>query len=97
MKNTHVVARERMDRGRFPTAVSALDRVLPTKPTTYPEPFASRVAGREKRPLGDLFGLANFGVNITRLPLTNCDWAVAFSVGPTSPCRLLLNNSERPL
>jgi uncharacterized cupin superfamily protein len=25
------------------------------------------VAGREKRPLGDLFGLTNFGVNITRL------------------------------
>jgi uncharacterized cupin superfamily protein len=23
--------------------------------------------GREKRPLGDLFGLANFGVNLTRL------------------------------
>jgi len=25
------------------------------------------VAGREKRPLGDLFGLKNFGVNLTRL------------------------------
>lgn len=25
------------------------------------------MAGREKRPLGDLFGLANFGVNLTRL------------------------------
>ena len=24
------------------------------------------MAGREKRPLGDVFGLANFGVNITR-------------------------------
>jgi uncharacterized cupin superfamily protein len=35
--------------------------------TNYPEPFASRVAGRDKRPLGDLFGLANFGVNLTRL------------------------------
>src|ERR1700759_5357427 len=35
--------------------------------TNYPEPFASRMAGRDKRPLGDLFGLANFGVNITRL------------------------------
>jgi uncharacterized cupin superfamily protein len=34
----------------------------------YPEPFASRVAGRVRRPLGDLFGLANFGVNLTRLP-----------------------------
>ena len=38
-----------------------------TKPSNYPEPFASRMAGREKRPLGDLFGLANFGVNLTKL------------------------------
>jgi len=35
--------------------------------TNYPEPFASRMAGRDKRPLGDLFGLTSFGVNITRL------------------------------
>jgi len=27
----------------------------------------ARVAGREKKPLGDLFGLSNFGVNLTRL------------------------------
>lgn len=33
----------------------------------YPEPFASRMKGREKRPLGDLFGLSNFGVNLTQL------------------------------
>ena len=38
-----------------------------TKLTNYPEPFASRMAGREKRPLGELFGLTNFGVNLTRL------------------------------
>jgi uncharacterized cupin superfamily protein len=37
------------------------------KPSIYPEPFASRMAGREKRTLGDLFGLSNFGVNLTRL------------------------------
>ena len=35
--------------------------------SVYPEPFASRVAGRLKRPLGDLFGLQKFGVNWTRL------------------------------
>ena len=34
----------------------------------YPEPFATRVAGRERRALGDVFGLTNFGVNLTRLP-----------------------------
>lgn len=37
------------------------------KKTLYPEPFASRVAGREKRQLGDYFGLKNFGVNLTTL------------------------------
>jgi uncharacterized cupin superfamily protein len=38
-----------------------------TKPSNYPEPFFSRMAGREKRPLGDLFGLKKFGVNLTKL------------------------------
>lgn len=33
----------------------------------YPEPFARAVEGRLKRPLGDVFGLQNFGVNWTRL------------------------------
>lgn len=37
------------------------------KPSSYPEPFASRMSGREKRQLGDFFGLTNFGVNLTRL------------------------------
>jgi uncharacterized cupin superfamily protein len=30
-------------------------------------PFAAKTAGREKRALGSLFGLTNFGVNLTRL------------------------------
>jgi len=34
----------------------------------YPEPFAARVRGRERRALGELFGLTRFGVNLTRLP-----------------------------
>ncbi len=33
----------------------------------YPEPFFSMMRGREKRQLGDTFGLKNFGVNLTRL------------------------------
>jgi uncharacterized cupin superfamily protein len=37
------------------------------KITNYPDPFVARVGGRLKRPLGDLFGLRNFGVNLTRL------------------------------
>jgi uncharacterized cupin superfamily protein len=50
-----------------PVAIVAADAPLRAKQTGYPQPFAARVAGREKRPLGDLFGLANFGVNLTRL------------------------------
>jgi uncharacterized cupin superfamily protein len=50
-----------------PKAILATDAPAKTRPSNYPEPFASRMAGREKRPLGDLFGLANFGVNLTRL------------------------------
>lgn len=37
------------------------------KQTNYPEPFALRMKGRLKHPLGDLFGLKDFGVNLTRL------------------------------
>ncbi|WP_437952066.1 cupin domain-containing protein [Sorangium sp. So ce296] len=37
------------------------------KPSNYPEPFASRVAGRQKQALGDVFGLRSFGVNRTTL------------------------------
>ena len=49
------------------TAVFATAVPPRTRPSLYPEPFASRMAGREKRPLGDFFGLGNFGVNLTRL------------------------------
>src|SRR6476619_7342843 len=48
-------------------AIVAAEAPARTRPSNYPEPFASRMAGREKRPLGDLFGLTNFGVNLTRL------------------------------
>ncbi len=50
-----------------PVAIVAAQAPVRTKQTNYPEPFATRMAGREKRPLGDLFGLHNFGVNLTRL------------------------------
>lgn len=45
----------------------AADAAPRTKPSNYPEPFASRMAGREKKPLGDPFGLNQFGVNLTTL------------------------------
>lgn len=50
-----------------PVALVAAEVAPRQAKTIYPEPFASRVAGREKRVLGDLFGLKNFGVNLTRL------------------------------
>jgi uncharacterized cupin superfamily protein len=50
-----------------PVAIVAADAPARSKPSNYPQPFASRMAGREKRQLADLFGLTNFGVNLTRL------------------------------
>jgi len=50
-----------------PVAIVAAQAPAKAKQTNYPEPFASRMAGRLKHPLGDLFGLANFGVNLTKL------------------------------
>ena len=46
-----------------PVALLAEQAPPRTTPSNYPEPFASMVAAREKRPLGNLFGLNNFGVN----------------------------------
>lgn len=50
-----------------PLAIRAADAEPRVKPSNYPEPFASRMGERLKRPIGDLFGLANFGVNLTTL------------------------------
>lgn len=50
-----------------PLAVEAAAQPPRTRPSNYPEPFFSRMQCREKRPLGDLFGLRNFGVNLTTL------------------------------
>lgn len=50
-----------------PIAIQALDIPPRTKPSNYPEPFFSRMQGREKRQLGDFWNLKNFGVNLTRL------------------------------
>ncbi len=48
-------------------AMKAAEAPPRSKPSLYPQPFASRMSGRVKRPLGDVFGLKNFGVNLTRL------------------------------
>ena len=52
---------------KYPVALAAASAAPRTKKSNYPEPFASRMEGRIKRPLGDLFGLKNFGVNLTTL------------------------------
>ncbi|HXY98088.1 MAG TPA: cupin domain-containing protein [Steroidobacteraceae bacterium] len=43
-------------------SVTALNR------SGYPEPYRSRVLPREKRRLGDVFGLTRIGINHTTLP-----------------------------
>lgn len=48
-------------------AVIASEVPLRARKSAYPEVFAARFAGRDKRPLGEPFGLTNFGVNLTRL------------------------------
>jgi uncharacterized cupin superfamily protein len=54
-----------------PIALDALDIPPRGRPSSYPQSIQAclgeRLAGREKRALGDAFGLTNFGVNLTRL------------------------------
>lgn len=50
-----------------PVAVQGIEVEPRKQVSNYPEPYASRMAGREKRVLGNLFGLKTFGVNLTRL------------------------------
>jgi len=56
-----------MPQSTSPLAVNAIDVPVRTATSFYPEPFASRMKGRQKRQLGELFGLKNLGINLTRL------------------------------
>ena len=59
-----------MSKSKGPVSIVAINAPLRAKPTSPPFPpeMVAKVApGRDKRVLGDLFGLANFGVNLTRL------------------------------
>jgi uncharacterized cupin superfamily protein len=51
----------------YPAPCPAVAVAPHARQTNYPEPFASLVHGREKRRLGEAFGLTSFGVNLTRL------------------------------
>ena len=55
------------DDAKRPVALLAAEAPARVKSSNYPEPFFTRMLKRDKRPLGDLFGLTNFGVNLTRL------------------------------
>lgn len=56
-----------MSQTKPPIAIHAADAPPKAKQSNYPELFAARVAGRRKHAIGDLFGLKNFGVNLTCL------------------------------
>jgi uncharacterized cupin superfamily protein len=53
---------------RFPVAVRAAEAPPRAAQSGYPPELRAKLGGREKRALGDLFGLRGFGVNLTRLP-----------------------------
>ncbi|SON97882.1 conserved hypothetical protein [Xanthomonas citri pv. fuscans] len=48
-------------------AIAALDAPSRTQHSSYPPVFAAQMGGRQKRALGEVFGLRNFGVNLTML------------------------------
>lgn len=50
-----------------PVAIVAREAPVRAKKSVYPPVFAERVAGRDKRTLGELFALKNFGVNLVQL------------------------------
>lgn len=52
---------------KAPLAIVAAEAAPKARQSNYPEPFLTRMRRREKRPLADMFGLKNFGVNLTRL------------------------------
>ena len=52
---------------KFPAALISSEAPPRARQTGYPAEMAKMVEGRSKHPLGDLFGLTNFGVNLTRL------------------------------
>jgi uncharacterized cupin superfamily protein len=51
----------------YPVTLVAGDVPERARKSIYPEQFTSRVGGRIKRPLGDAFGLTNYGINLTTL------------------------------
>ena len=57
-----------MSDAKPPIAVVAAEVPPRAKLSGYPKDLVEKIGNRQKTVLGDLFGLKNFGVNITRLP-----------------------------
>lgn len=53
---------------RPPVAIRAEEAPVRPPPTGFPPDLMQGLEGRVKRPLGALFGLSNFGVNLARIP-----------------------------
>ena len=51
-----------------PIAVIAAEVPPRSRPSNYPADLVDKIGARQKSVLGDIFGLKNFGVNLTRLP-----------------------------
>lgn len=51
-----------------PVAIRAEDAPERPPPTGFPADLMQGLAGRVKKPLGPVFGLRNFGVNLSRIP-----------------------------
>ena len=56
-----------VEHSKDPVWIFATEEAAAVRKTNYPPQFVGRVAGRERRRLGEVFGLRNFGVNLTRL------------------------------
>ena len=52
---------------KTPSAIIAADMAPDARRSSYPEPVATLMGLRTKRRLGEVFGLSNFGVNLTTL------------------------------
>ena len=53
--------------GKYPIAATAKDVPVKSSKSNFPPLYAERTAKREKRALGDHFGLTVYGVNLTRI------------------------------
>ncbi len=59
-----------MSESSIPLAILAEDVTPRTRPSIYPEPFAVRMTGREKRQLGEIFGLTHHALRF--IPSSRC-------------------------